>query len=104
MIEQLAIESDAGLLAELRELETELCRVQFRQLSVLAELNSRDVPGQLGLRRLADLIAAQLRCTRTEARNRAQAVERFGARRSMTGETLEPVYPDVARAFADGGI
>src|SRR6185437_14106830 len=104
MIEQLASATDAELLAEMRELEAELCRVQFRQLQVLAELNSRNVSGQLGLRGLADLIAAQLRCTRTEARNRAQAVEWFGARRSMTGETLEPVYPAVASAFADGEI
>src|SRR6185503_4725336 len=76
----------------------------FRQLSVLAELNSRNVPGQLGLRRLAALIAAQVRCTRTEARRRARAVERFGSRRALTGESLEPVYPAVAGAFADGAI
>ena len=96
MIDQLATVSDAELLAELRELEVELSRVQFRQLAVLAELNSRNVPGQLGLRGLADLIAAQVRCTRTEARRRAQAVERFGARRALTGEILEPVYPTTA--------
>src|SRR6185437_15799138 len=53
---------------------------------------------------LADLIAAQVRCTRTEARKRAQAVERFGGRRALTGETLEPVYPAVAEAFADGQV
>src|SRR6185503_21205094 len=100
----LATSSDAELLAELRELETELTRVQYRQLSVLAELNARNVPGQLGLRRLADLIAAQVRCARTEARRRAQAVERFGVRRALTGETLGPVHPDVAGAFADGVI
>jgi hypothetical protein len=53
---------------------------------------------------LADLITAQVRCTRAEARRRAQAVERFGARRALTGEALEPVYPAVASAFADGVI
>jgi hypothetical protein len=31
-------------------------------------------------------------------------VERFGDRRALTGELLEPVYPDVAEAFADGDI
>src|SRR6185503_18248503 len=100
----LATSSDAELLAELRELETELSRLQYRQLSVLAELNARNVPGQLGLRRLADLIAAQVRCTRTEARKRAQAVERFGDRRALTGEALEPVYRATAEAFADGQV
>src|SRR6185437_11353528 len=104
MIEQLATVSDAALLAELRELETELTRVQYRQLSVLAELNARNLSGQLGLRRLADLIAAQVRCTRTEARRRARAVERFGARRALTGETLEPQYPATAEALSQGAI
>ena len=89
------------LLAGLGELEAELSRLQYRQLSVLAELNSRNVPGTLGFRGLADLISAQLRCTRAEARKRAQAVERFGARRSLTGEALEPIFPATAEAFGD---
>jgi hypothetical protein len=104
VIEQLTSVPDAELLAELVALEAELARVQYRQLTVLAELNARNVPGQLGLRGLADLIAAQVRCTRTEARKRAQAVERFGTRRALTGEALEPVYPNVAEAFADGAM
>src|SRR6185437_15262090 len=104
MIESLATVPDAELLAELRELEAELCRMQFRQLEVLAELNARNVPGQLGLRGLADLIAAQVRCTRTDARKRAKAVERFGARRALTGEDLEPVYPATAKALSVGEL
>jgi hypothetical protein len=104
VIEQLATVSDTELLAELQVLEAELCRVQYRQVTVLAELNARNVPGALGLRGLADLITAQLRCTRVEARRRAQAVDRFGARRALTGETLEPIYPPTAEALADGAI
>ncbi|HET6209227.1 MAG TPA: DUF222 domain-containing protein [Jatrophihabitans sp.] len=104
MIEQLAASSDAELLAELGELEAEVARVQFRQLAVLAELQSRNVPGALGLRGLADLITAQVRCTRTEARRRAQAVDRFGARRALTGEALDPVYPATAEALAAGQV
>src|SRR6185437_10331432 len=104
MIEQLATVSDTELLAELGTLEAELSRVQYRQLAVLAELKARNVPETLGLRGLADLIAAQVRCTRLEARRRAQAVERFGARRALTGETLEPVYPATAESFSRGEI
>jgi hypothetical protein len=104
VIETLAAATDERLLAELRVLEAELCRVQFRQLAVLAELQARNVPGQLGLRGLADLVTAQVRCTRADARRRARAVERFGARRALTGEVLEPVYPATAEAFADGSI
>jgi hypothetical protein len=104
VIEMLAAATDERLLAELGELEVELARVQYRQLQVLAELQSRNVPGRLGLRGLADLITSQIRCTRVEARRRSQAVERFGARRALTGEALEPVYPHVAAAFADGAV
>jgi Domain of unknown function (DUF222) len=104
VIEQLGTASDAELLAGLVELEAELARLQYRQLSVLAELNSRNVPGTLGFRGLSDLISAQLRCTRTEARKRAQAVERFGARRNLTGEALKPHFPATAEAFAAGEI
>jgi hypothetical protein len=104
VIDQLATVPDAELLAELGALEVELARVQFRQLAVLAELQSRNIPGRLGLRGLADLIIAQVRCTRTEARKRAQAVERFGARRALTGEALEPVYPATAEALSQGEI
>ena len=64
MIEQLETATDAALLAEAVELEAELSRVQFRQLSVLAELNSRNVAGTLGYRGLSQLIATQLRCSR----------------------------------------
>ena len=71
---------------------------------MLAELNSRNVPGTLGFRGLSDLISVQLRCTRVEARKRALAVERFGARRSLTGEPLPPNLAAAAEAFAAGEL
>src|SRR3954454_22062737 len=104
VIEQLGTASDVELLASVVELEAELTRLQYRQLSVLAELNSRNASGTFGFRGLPDLIMAQLRCTRAEARKRAQAVERFGARRGLTGEALEPMFPATAEALADGAI
>jgi hypothetical protein len=48
VIERLATATNEGLLAELGLLEAQLARVQFRQLQVLAELNSRNVPANLG--------------------------------------------------------
>jgi hypothetical protein len=104
VIEQLATAPDEALLAEVVELEAELSRLEYRQLSLLAELNARNVLGTLGFRGLADLISVQLRCTRAEARKRAQAVERFGARRSLTGEALPPKLPATSEAFAAGEI
>jgi len=104
VIEQLATATDEALLAEVVGLEAELSRLQYRQLSVLAELNLRNVPATLGFRSLADLISVQVRCTRTEARRRGLAVERFGARRGLTGEPLEPVFPNTAEAFSAGEL
>jgi hypothetical protein len=86
------------------ELEAERVRVQYRQLALLAELEARNAPGTLGYRGLSSLIATLLRCTPAEARKRAVAVERFGARRGLTGETLEPQYPATAEAFAAGKL
>jgi hypothetical protein len=104
VIEQPVAATDGQLLAELVELEAELSRLQFRQLAVLAELNSRNVPGTLGLRGLPELVMAQLRCTRAQARRRAQAVERFSVRRGLTGQPLEAQFPATAEAFAAGAI
>src|SRR6185312_13012673 len=39
-----------------------------------------------------------------DARKRAQAVERFGTRRALTGETLEPVLAAAAKALSVGEI
>ena len=104
MIESLASASDAELRGSVRELEAEIARLQYRQLAALAELNSRNVAGALGLRGLPDLIMAELRASRAEARAKAQAVERFGARRSLTGEPLAPNLPATAEGFATGAI
>ena len=104
MIEQLATALDSQLLADVVELEVEIARLQYRQIEALAELNARNVAGTLGFSGLPDLISAQVRCTRTEARKRAQAVERFGARRSLIGEALEPQYPTTAKALAVGEV
>jgi len=104
VIEQVAIRTDAELLAGIVESERKICQERYRQLAVLAELNARNTAGTLGFRSLSSLIAMQLRCTPAEASKRAVAVERFGARRGLTGETLEPIYPATAAALATGEV
>ena len=79
MIEQLAAAADAELLAAVAESQSAIVRLQYEQLAMLAELNSRNVAGTLGFRGLSQLISSQLRCTPAEARRRTVAVERFGA-------------------------
>src|SRR5690242_15586207 len=88
MIEHLAPASDVALLDEDARLEAEIIRLRYRQLEVRAELNARNVPATLGYPGLAPLLAARLRYSPAHARKRAQAVERFGARRALTGEAL----------------
>ena len=102
MSEQLA--TDVELFAVVLDAQAGAAREQYRMLTALAELNNRNVPGTLGYRGLADLIGAQLRCDVSVARRLARSVERFGARRALTGETLEPLFPATAAALADAEI
>jgi hypothetical protein len=104
VIEQLGMAADEALLDENVRLEVKITRLRYRQLEVQAELNSRNVTGVLGYRGLTQLLQAQLRYTQLEARKRTLSVERFGARRGLTGEALNPVYPAVAEALAAGEI
>ncbi|HTZ43019.1 MAG TPA: DUF222 domain-containing protein, partial [Jatrophihabitans sp.] len=86
-----------------RELQCEIVALQYQQLAVLAELDSRGFEG-LGLRGLPDLIQVELTVTRRVAKATALQVARFAERRSVTGERLEPVYPVAAEAFATGEL
>ena len=45
-----------------------------------------------------------LRISPGEARARVRAAEDLGPRRGLTGEPLEPIYPLVASAQAEGAI
>ncbi|HTZ43821.1 MAG TPA: DUF222 domain-containing protein, partial [Jatrophihabitans sp.] len=86
-----------------RELHRQVIALQYEQLAVLAEVDSRGAEG-LGLRGLPDLIQAELTVTRRAAKGIAQQVARFASRRSLAGEPLEPAYPLAARAFAAGEL
>jgi hypothetical protein len=104
MIEQLGTASDVALLDEDARLENEITRLRYRQLEVRAELNARNTPTALGYRGLSPLLVARLRYSPAEARKRAHAVERYGPRKALTGESLEPIYPATATALSVGGI
>src|SRR6185437_8354942 len=104
MIEQCVTASEVALLDEDARLETEIIRLRYRQVEVRAELNARNAPATLGYPGLAQLLAARLRYSPLQARRQAQAVARFGARRALTGEALEPVLPATAKALSVGEI
>ncbi|HTZ42368.1 MAG TPA: DUF222 domain-containing protein [Jatrophihabitans sp.] len=100
---QLGRQPVAELRSSVRALQCEVIALQYRQLAVLAELESRGFEG-LGLRGLPDLIQVELNVTRRAAKGMAQQVARFAERRSVTGEVLEPVYPIAAERFAAGEL
>jgi hypothetical protein len=97
-------ESRDPLLALARGMEVQARRLGFVQLAVCAELEERNVPSELLLRGLPDLIAVERGVTWRSAREEARAVERFGPRRAVTGEALEPLFPACATALAVGEI
>lgn len=96
--------STAELRGSAHELEKQLSRLQYGQLVELAELDERNVAGELGLQGLAQLIQTDLRCSFGAAKSKAAAVRRFGARWSLTGESLDPHFPVTATALAAGEI
>lgn len=99
--------STAGL-DDLRRLvkgiERQLTRLGYAQLQALAELDQRNIVGELKLRGLPDLLVAELRCTRSAAKAKAVAMERLCDSRSLTGEPVEAKLAQTAMVVAAGEI
>ncbi|WP_236950017.1 HNH endonuclease signature motif containing protein [Mycobacterium sp. MS1601] len=72
--------------------------------NVYQKLTSETSPTALGASSFAKVLSQRLRISDTEARRRLDDAERFGPRRSLTGEPLEPKMPTVARGQAQGLI
>ena len=86
------------------DMDVELNRLASAQRKVIAEIDSRRLAGDFGTRSTADLVAATLRISRSEAGSRVHAARTFGERRALTGELLEPVVPLVAEALETGKV
>ena len=71
---------------------------------LIAELDGRGVAGELGCASTGVLLAERLRIGRREAAGRVRLASDLGLRRAVTGETLEPRFPHVAAALAEGTI
>ena len=70
--------------------------------AVLNQLQSRSVPFTHGCRTAVMFVSNLLRITRQEATARVRAAEVLGQRRTLTGAPVEPRFPLVAAAQADG--
>src|SRR6185437_15732361 len=72
--------------------------------ALISEVQARQLPQLCGAKTLTVLARDVLRIGAGEARARIAAADALGARRSITGELLAPIYPRVAAAQAAGSI
>ncbi len=92
------------LLELARGLETQRRRLPAADHALIGELESRGVAGELCCPSSGYLLARLLRLAPGEARARVRAAADLGARRTLTGQLLPPVFPAVAAAQAEGAI
>jgi hypothetical protein len=95
--------SDDELLEYGRQKERLARRLPALDHRFVGELISRDLPGRNFVRPVA-FLRALLRLDPHEAGGRIRAAEAAGPRRSLTGESLPPIYPELAAAQLAGEI
>ncbi len=92
------------LLELARGLETQRRRLPAADHALIGELDARAVAGELACVSTPALLMQLLRLSPGEARARVRAAADLGARRTLTGQLLPPVFPAVAAAQAEGAI
>jgi len=92
------------LLDLLRGLETQRRRLPVVDHHLVAELDERGIAGELCARDTRTLLRDVLRLSPREAKQRVRAAVDLGPRRTVTGELLGPLFPEVAAAQAAGTI
>ena len=93
---------DLDVLALARRFEQERHRHALLDHRLVAELGTRRVAEKLLQPSTGALLAWALRISRGEANRRVRAAEQVGARRSVTGQVLEPLRPALAAAQRSG--
>jgi hypothetical protein len=71
---------------------------------LLAEMQSRTTPGEIGAKSWADVLAIRLRISNKEAKRRVTEAANLGPRTTVTGQNMAPVLPATAAAQAEGHI
>lgn len=103
-----ALSYDAMAVPELLELqsrrENQSRRAPVVDHVLLAEIQSRTTPLEIGAKSWADVLATRLRIGHTEAKRRVAEAADLGPRTAVTGEPLEPALRATASAQADGQI
>jgi Domain of unknown function (DUF222) len=96
--------SGEELLDLLDLLETDARRRTAVACGMIAELDARAAAGELGYPSAAVLLSERLRIGRREAAGRVRLSADLAARHALSGERLQPRFPQVASALADGVI
>ncbi|MGH3822525.1 MAG: DUF222 domain-containing protein [Pseudonocardiaceae bacterium] len=95
---------NAGLLNQIRDVESAARMLHSVMLETVAEVESRNVAGSTGFGTTKRLLAGMLQLSATEARTRVGHAGQIAARRTLAGEVLPPVLPNTAAALAAGEI
>jgi hypothetical protein len=96
--------SDGDVLAELGALETQLHSTWAQMLSVVAEIDSRNMAVGFGYGSTVELVRAIARIPRSEARARISAAADVLPSRGIGGAPVEPKLPVTAAAVAVAAI
>ncbi|MCX8560864.1 DUF222 domain-containing protein [Mycolicibacterium mucogenicum] len=80
------------------------CAAEAVDHRILAALVAQTSPKDIGAKNWADALRIRLHIGAKEARRRVRDMEHLGARASLTGEVLPPLWEEAARAQADGAI
>jgi Domain of unknown function (DUF222) len=87
-----------------RAVEEQLRRLPVFDHALIAQMDRRDVAGEVGARDTAKVLVDALRISPTEAKTRVRAAADLGPRYGLTGEPLPALFPAVADAQTTGQI
>jgi hypothetical protein len=92
------------LLEVLDALETDRRRQPAVEHQLLSQLTQRVNPGEIGAKNWSEVLQQRLRIGAADARRRLDEAKDLGPRQALTGESLEPMLPNVAKRQAAGEL
>jgi hypothetical protein len=95
---------DAGLQAQVRDIEAVSRMLHALMLETVAELERRNIAASTGFGSTKRLLAGMLHLSATEAGMRVTHATQLTARRTLSGEVLPPALAHTAAALAAGEI
>jgi hypothetical protein len=94
----------AAVTGLLTELETQRRRLEAVDQRLLSEIGERGIAGEYAQASPVDLLVTCLRVSPAEAKARVERARDLGPRRALSGQVLEPIFPQVAEAVRAGEL